>query len=104
MAHTQSVRAGVSLGRLHGGELAMDRSDLFALFERAADGVHIVAADQRIIFWNSAASRILGYEPKEALGRYCFDVLAGGDYQGHPFCRRHCPTIQAAIRGKSVPN
>src|SRR3990167_3648500 len=82
----------------------MDRSDLFALFKDAADGVHIVAADQRIIFWNSAASRILGYEPAEALGRYCFDVLAGGDYQGHPFCRRSCPTIQAAIRGKSVPN
>jgi len=82
----------------------MERSDLFALFERAADGVHIVAADQRIIFWNAAASRILGYEPKEALGRYCFDVIAGGDYRGHSFCRRNCPTIQAVVRGKSVPN
>src|SRR3990170_6545662 len=82
----------------------MDRSDLFALFKDAADGVHIVTADQRVIFWNSAASRILGYEPAEVMGRYCFDVVAGGDYQGHPFCRRHCPTIQAAIRGKSAPN
>jgi len=82
----------------------MDRSDLFALFKDAADGVHIVAADQRIIFWNSAASRILGYEAKEVVGRFCFDVVAGGDYQGNPFCRRSCPTIQAAIRGKSVPN
>jgi PAS domain S-box-containing protein len=82
----------------------MDRSDLFALFERAADGVHIVAADQRIIFWNSAASRILGYRAEEVVGRFCFDVVSGGDYQGHSFCRRHCPTIQAAIRGKSVPN
>ena len=45
----------------------MERSNLFALFERAADGVHIVAADQRIIFWNSAASRILGYEAKEVV-------------------------------------
>src|SRR3989304_10426414 len=82
----------------------MERSNLFALFERAADGVHIVAADQRIIFWNSAASRILGYEAKEVVGRFGFDVVAGGDYQGNPFCRRSCPTIQAAIRGKSVPN
>src|SRR3989304_1358204 len=82
----------------------MDRSDLFALVRDAADGVHIVAADQRIIFWNSAASHILGYEAKEVVGRFCFDVVAGGDYQGNPFCRRRCPTIQAAIRGKSVPN
>src|SRR3972149_3647040 len=82
----------------------MDRSDLFPLVKAAADGVHIVAADQRVIFWNSAASRILGYEAKEVVGRFCFDVVAGGDYQGNPFCRRSCPTIQAAIRGKSVPN
>src|SRR3972149_1380441 len=80
----------------------MDRSDLFPLVKAAADGVHIVAADQRIIFWNSAASHILGYEAKEVVGRFCFDVVAGGDYQGNPFCRRSCPTIQAAIRGKGA--
>lgn len=82
----------------------MKRSELFAIFERAADGVHIVADDQRIIFLNAAASRLLGYEPEEVLGRPCFDVVVGGDYQGHTFCRRNCPTIQAAIRGKSIPN
>src|SRR4030067_2519442 len=82
----------------------MERSNLFGLFGRAADGVHIVAADQRIIFWNAAASRSLGDEAKEVVGRFCFDVVAGGDYQGNSFCRRSCPTIQAAIRGKSVPN
>ena len=82
----------------------MKRSDLFEMFEGAADGVHIVAANQRIIFWNSAAARMLAYEPEEVVGRYCFDVIAGGDYEGHTFCRRHCPTIEATVRGRSAPN
>ena len=82
----------------------MDRSQLFGVFQGAADGVHIVANDQRIIFWNQGASRILGYEPEEAMRRHCFDLFAGSDYQGQAFCRRRCPTAQAVARGRSVPN
>ena len=81
----------------------MNRTELFALFDNAADGVHIVAEDQQIIYWNSAAKRLLGYEPVEALGHSCFDLVAGGDYQGHSFCRRFCPTIRAVAQGKGLP-
>ena len=81
----------------------MNRAELFALFDHAADGVHIVGEDQRIIYWNSAAQSLLGYRPAEALGHACFDLVAGGDYQGHSFCRRFCPTIRAVARGKGLP-
>lgn len=81
----------------------MNRSELFALFDHAADGVHIVGEDQRIIYWNSAAKRLLGYNPAEALGHACFDLVAGGDYQGHSYCRRYCPTIRAVAQGKGLP-
>jgi len=81
----------------------VNRSELFALFDHAADGVHIVGQDQRIIYWNLAARRLLGYVPAEALGHACFDLVAGGDYQGHSFCRRYCPTIRAVAQGKGVP-
>jgi len=79
------------------------RAELFALFDKAADGVHIVGEDQRIVYWNSAARRLLGYNRAEALGHACFDLVAGGDYQGHSFCRRFCPTIRAVARGKGPP-
>ncbi len=80
------------------------REELLRIFQLTADGVHVVDAEQRIIFWNRAAEKLLGFGAEEVLGRYCYDVIAGGDYQGHPFCRRGCPTIQAAKRGRSVPN
>ncbi len=82
----------------------MNRAELFALFDNAADGVHIVGEDQQIIYWNSAAKRLLGYKAADVLGHACFDLVAGGDYQGHRFCRRFCPTIRAVARGKGLPS
>jgi len=80
------------------------REELLRIFQSTADGVHVVDAEQRIIFWNAAATKLLGYGPDEVVGRYCYDVIAGGDYEGHPFCRRGCPTIEAVKRGRSVQN
>ena len=80
------------------------RKELLRIFESTADGVHVVDGEQRIIFWNPAAAKLLGFRPEEVLGRYCYDVIAGGDYEGHPFCRRNCPTIVAARRGRGVQN
>ena len=80
------------------------REALLRIFGSTADGVHVVDGEQRIIFWNQAASKVLGWQTQDVLGRYCYDVIAGGDYQGHPFCRRGCPTIQAVKRGRAVQN
>lgn len=80
------------------------RGELLRMFESAADGVHAVDAEQRIIFCNRAAARILGFEPEEILGRYCYDVIAGGDYLGQPFCRRDCPIVGSTKRGRGVQN
>jgi DNA-binding NarL/FixJ family response regulator len=30
--------------------------------------------------------------------------VAGGDYEGHPFCRPNCPVITAARKGQPSPN
>ncbi|MBI2912672.1 MAG: PAS domain-containing protein [Chloroflexi bacterium] len=74
------------------------------MFESTADGAHVVDGEQRIIFWNRAAGKVLGFEAQEVLGRYCYDVIAGGDYEGHPFCRRGCPTIEAVKSGRRIQN
>ncbi len=86
------------------GRCAIKRDELFAMYEKAADGVHIVGPDQKVLFWNSAASQILGHCSKDAQGKACYDLIAGGDYRGNTFCRSGCPTIQAVRRGRSIPN
>ena len=62
-----------------------------------------VDAQQRIVYWSSAAERLLGQAASEVTGRLCYDVMVGEDYEGHAFCRRNCPTICAARRGQGVP-
>jgi len=78
--------------------------ELLKAFERTGDGVYAVDHDQRIVFWNRAAQRMLGYRAEEVLGRPCYEVIAGGDYGGHAFCRSDCPVIECARKGGTVEN
>lgn len=73
-------------------------------FQRSGDGVYAVDYDQRIVFWNRMAERLLGFQAEDVLGRQCFDVIAGGDHLGHPFCGADCPVIECARHGRAPEN
>ncbi len=57
---------------------------------RAGDGVFVVGEDGRILLWNRAAERILGYSAREAMGGNCCDLFAGRDEHGNRICYRGC--------------
>ena len=86
----------------------VDRSpeplELLAAFERTGDGVYVVDYDQNIVFWNRTAERVLGHKATDVIGRKCFDLIAGGDYLGHPFCSSDCEVIECARRGHAPAN
>src|SRR3990170_630420 len=73
-------------------------------YARTADGVYAVDSRQRIVYWSPSAKQILGWKPDEVVGQRCYEVLSGGDYEGQQFCRRNCPTITSAKKGKPVGN
>lgn len=77
---------------------------MLSLLARSADGVFAVDADQQVISWSSAAEELTGQRARDVIGKPCYEVVAGADYQGQIFCRRNCPTIRSARRGQSVPN
>jgi PAS domain S-box-containing protein len=56
-----------------------------------ADGLCGIDRYQRIVQWNEAAQRMLGYAPREVMGRCCFEVLGGVDEHGCRVCRQGCP-------------
>ena len=74
---------------------------LLAAFARAGDGVYAVDSQQRIVYWSKTAERLLGHRATQVLGRQCYDVIAGGDRRGHPFCRQGCPVIECALKGRA---
>ena len=55
-----------------------------------ADGMVAVAPGGEIVSWNEGATRLLGYEADEVLGRSCFDVFSWLDRCGNPVCSAAC--------------
>src|SRR5438309_6545679 len=67
------------------GDTALDLA-----LARAGDGAFVTAADGRIVLWNRAAERILGYSAREVMSRRCFDVFAGHDDKDNRLCYQGC--------------
>jgi PAS domain S-box-containing protein len=60
------------------------------ILARSADGVFAVGPDGRMVLWNRAAERILGWSASEVMGRSCCDVLVGVDEHGNRLCYQGC--------------
>ena len=81
----------------------MSTDSLFAALATASCGAYAATIDQRIVFWNEAATRILGFGPDEVVGRRCYEVLKSGAPGGlTPQCLGGCPSIRH-LRAGLVP-
>jgi len=69
---------------------------------RTADGLFVTNGDQVITHWSEQAERILGVSASEAIGRTCFEVMVGRDFEGQPFCRSECPVTRNARKLRPV--
>ncbi len=76
--------------------------EFLQLFESTGDGVWAVDADQRIILWNEAAAELLGYTAEEAVGHFCYELLAGRDLGSRPVCRARCAISECGGRGRPI--
>lgn len=75
---------------------------LTATLERTADGAMVLDQDGRIVFWNRAAERLLGFRAKEVVSRFCRDVLRGETLSGRPLCSPSCPIAARVAQGGGV--
>lgn len=64
----------------------------------ASEALFVTDDRQRIVAWSSAAQRLLGFSPEEAIGRTCFQVVMGREPDGHPVCGRNCSVTRNARR------
>ena len=69
---------------------------------RTADGAFAVDAKGRIVLWNRAAERILGWSAREAIGRPCCDIFVGFDDHGNRLCYQGCHVMALVTRGDPV--
>ena len=68
----------------------------------SGDGVFAVTADGRVVQWNRAAEKILGYTAREAIGRPCCDLFMGRDESGNRLCYKGCHVMALIKMGDPV--
>lgn len=82
----------------------VNKESLNELVNRAADGAYVVDQEQRIVAWNKAAEKLLGFEAEDVIGTPCYQILCGHADDGCAVCRRGCQPFSAARHGELVPN
>ncbi len=76
--------------------------EILHFFTQTGDGVWAVDEEQRIVLWTPVAEELFGHAAEEVLGRRCYEVVAGRDAQGNPFCRVHCSVMERARQGERI--
>lgn len=89
-----STRAMSSLG-----DTALDLA-----LARAGDGAFVIGPDGRVLLWNRAAERILGYSAREVMNRRCCDVFVGYDDKDNRLCYQGCHVQNLVKMSEPVQN
>lgn len=76
-------------------------SILLSMEFRLATAAPLFAFDEEltIVAWNESAEELTGIEATEAIGRPCWEVLAGRDDAGGMVCHKHCSRARLARQG-----
>ncbi len=72
---------------------------LFRALAETGDGAAVISADRRVVQWNPAAERLLGYAAADIVGRPCCEVLAEGREGG---LRRECALCRLGAPGRPL--
>lgn len=80
-------------------ELQRKQAEAEAVLTGIVEGVFSVDRERRICYLNPQAAALLGIAPKEAIGRFCGDVLRPRETDGMRPCESSCPILHARFRG-----
>jgi DNA-binding CsgD family transcriptional regulator len=69
--------------------------DLLDILGRTTDAMVAIDAQLRIIAWNDAATKLLGYSSEEALGKPCHEILQWRNRCGDTICDGSCPSASS---------
>lgn len=82
----------------------MDSRELFDLLDHAGDAAFAVGPHGLICYWSRRAEELLGFKQLEVLSNNCEDVIRGEDGTGCAVCTHDCHVLEAASKGRNVPN
>lgn len=63
---------------------------------------YAVDRNGKIVAWNQAAEKALGFAESEALGQLCWELLSGQDIFGNRLCCEGCPIRASAFNNEPI--
>ena len=72
------------------------------ILARTGDGVCAVGPEGRVVLWNRAAEKILGWSAREVMARPCCDVFVGADEHGNRLCYKGCHVMSLVKLGEPI--
>jgi signal transduction histidine kinase len=83
-------------------ELRQREAEAQVVLEAVVEGVYAVDQERNIRYLNPQAARLLGIEAKDAIGRFCGDVLKPcGPHGTRPCATTACPILRARQAGSA---
>jgi PAS domain S-box-containing protein len=76
--------------------------DPFEIVSSTGDAAFATDEQERIVIWNKAAERLLGYKAESILGKRCCEILCGRDTFGNCFCDEDCVLQHMARRHEAI--
>ena len=80
----------------------MNQADAQQITDSTSDASFTIDERGRILSWNRAAERLLGYRAGDVLGKPCHEVICGNDIFGNRYCNEDCPLLKMARKGVPV--
>ncbi len=80
----------------------MRTQDPLDIVASTADAAFGTDEEGRVVIWNKAAERLLGYDATRVLGKSCHAILCGKDVFGNRYCDEHCSLVQMVRRHEAV--
>jgi signal transduction histidine kinase len=81
------------------GTLRRREAEAQAVLSGIVEGVYAVDEQRNIRYLNAQAARLLRIQPREAVGRFCGDVLRPLTEDGRRPCDYRCPIVKARTEG-----
>jgi len=79
--------------------MSLDEKEISKIiFESISDGIFTVEKNCIITAFNTSAERLTGFNKKEAIGRYCFDIFHSD------ICQSSCALRHTLSNGKAIYN
>jgi PAS domain S-box-containing protein len=76
--------------------------DAFDIVATTADPAFATDEEGRIVIWNPAVERHLGYAASDVLGKSCHEIICGRDLFGNRFCDESCALTNMVRRKESL--